>query len=402
MVDPVEIPEHESSEPASGDARTDAETKRNVAERAASKTGEERVAVKDQVRDRLLGDSFKAYKARVSETAKGLGMSDAEVEDLGVAFDELGKAMSDAMDANDGSYTKALEKIQSDGWKPTDKAHQDAMKKFLEKNTGALYDQLGKVDGGIGKTFVENMNDSGLQMMDDAPTAAKGQEVVEKVEKAVKDADEAHTDARKAFEKAQVDKEGKEAARGEKTGKSLTFDKWMKALGLLMLLGEIGYGIWALMEYCNDHSGCMEVTNDGKNPETSVKVFCKDSVTFEPQQCMCAKTSPIPTSIDTTLCGSKSDVTMIPEIDNPNCKNSGTLEVPYKYYTYRVMGPLDGIIDLGDRIIDAAAGGAGTFFKVLMKFIKGLALVLVILGLLYILFLGVRAGINHSKKKSIK
>jgi hypothetical protein len=73
-------------------------------------------------------------------------------------------------------------------------------------------------------------------------------------------------------------------------------------------------------------------------------------------------------------------------------------QTPYNYYAYRVMGPLDGLIDLGDRVID----DGGKFLDTLMKFIKSLAVVIGILGLIYIIFLIVRAGINHSKKKSIK
>ena len=142
----------------------------------------------------------------------------------------------------------------------------------------------------------------------------------------------------------------------------------------------------------------MQISNDGTNPETSIKVFCTDNVTFQPQQCMCTNPPTTITKISAELCTDTNDVTMVPEINNSKCKNNVNYQTPYTYYSYRVMGPLDGIIDLGNRIID----GGGKFLDTLMKFIKSLAVVIGILGLLYIIFLIVRAGINHSEKKSIK
>ncbi len=399
----IEPPEGEGNKPTTGDentraAETAAEEKRTAAEIEATSAQELQDAVNNQIIDGLIGDSYKANMTRAAESAKGFGMTDAEVGDLNKAFDDLGEALDEAI-KTEGGYPEALKKLQDDLWKPTDDASQAALKKFLEKNTGALYDQLGKIDPDIGKTFIKKMNDSGLTMMDDAPKdAVASQELRDKVEQAVTDAIKEHPEAESKFNEKQVDKEGAEAAKGEKTGTSLTFDKWLKALGLLMLMGEIGFGIWALLEYCNDHSGCMEVANDGQNPETSNKVFCTDNVTFQPQQCMCSNPPTALKQIVTALCSKNDDITMVPEINNPKCQNNVNYQPPYNYYAYRVMGPLDGIIDLGDRIID----DGGKFLDTLMKFIKWLALVIGILGLLYIIFLIVRAGINHSEKKSIK
>jgi len=150
-------------------------------------------------------------------------------------------------------------------------------------------------------------------------------------------------------------------------------------VSLLVALGSlsaIGYTIYGLVKYCQDHSGCMRVEGTDSGPVSS-KVLCgKD--TFKPSSCQCAPRCKDKTTQDSCDCSPPEKFGGEPP--NTTCVDTGD---NYLYYNYRVMGPLDIIPSIANDFITQTSNSLINIMKSIGKYL----LIIIAAGLvLYIIY----------------
>ena len=211
-------------------------------------------------------------------------------------------------------------------------------------------------------------------------------DVVKELDDNLKDIDKNDPEIAKEFKRFKdlLDKlNAKNIEEGKPPENKWSLKEILKCLALLIFIGGVSVGIWALVEFCNNNTGCMQVVlEDSSDEQTKTKIMCRDNTSFASQNCYCLDKPPTETiSIsDVKLC---SDSKTTPEMTHyRKCENKDTLKAPYVYYTYRVMDPITGLEnllkDFGDDI-----GGA---FDSIIKALKTVGWVILALMIAYIVF----------------
>jgi hypothetical protein len=366
-----------------------------------SRTGTlDSIGVSKLVTDSLLGAPGDVSVTKLAEDAESLGMKGSNFESLKNGLTELNQEISFQMKGIKGgpemSYNEAINKLQTEGWTPTDGGI--GIKQYIENKTSALSNMLNKLDPSVKpvESLKIQLKEKGVTSMIDPPVDPV--EFNKKIDEAVTATAEKTTKIAKYFEESQTAQEAKEISEtGKTSGKRMTYPKWLKALGMFTVMGEIGYAMWAFLEFARANSGCMMISNDGQNPETSEKVFCSGDQTYESQQCMCVKIIPSPPP-STSLCSSTTDTTRTPEINNIKCINYAELTPPYVYYSYKITTPIGGVLDIGSRIVGAAQSAASGFLTIVINYLKVAGLTVLAIGILYILYQVIKLGTRHYEK----
>jgi hypothetical protein len=344
----------------------------------------------------LEGPPGKVSVTKITDDGKSIGMGEEEVNSLKSNIEELNQKIIDTLKGGK-SISEAFEELQTERWTPSDGGA--GIKDYIEKKSIDLSNNLNKLDPSIKPVEVlkNELEKKGVTTpMNDPPENPT--EFSNNLEEAANATAEKTTKIAKYFEESQTAEEAKEISEtGKTTGKKMSYPKWLKALGMFTVMGEIGYAMWAFLEFAKANTGCMMISNDGQNPETSEKVFCSGDITYQAQQCMCVKVIPSPPP-STSLCGSSTDTTRTPEINNRKCINYADLTPPYVYYSYKVTTPIGGILDIGSRIAGAAQSAAGGFLTIITKYLKLAGLAILGAGILYILYILVKLGIRHYEK----
>jgi hypothetical protein len=406
-------PEEGNGSPAENTPGSEAEREQvtEEAENAAAKAkavGEDgdAAATAVEIDERLKPNSV--FVKTLADSAKGLGLSDAEVGKLTDGLNETLKNISDKID-KDTSYEDALEKVQNKFAKDvasviTDPDSAAAVEKFNQKNTDELYNGLKKASPEAAKAFLDKLNKTFGGKIEKLPDKMK--DFNDQLNKITGDMAKEYPKLKKMFEDSQEAGDAKDARAGKTPRARMTFDQWMKVLGLLLTLGGIAGGMWAWLEYCKNHSGCMKVHNPGgNNPQTSEKVFCSGTSTgYLVQKCKClspSAPSPPSTTCDESSCNDSTTDTPTPEMCNSTkCENWEDLsKTPYLYYAYKVMGPIDGALDIGSRVVDLGTGAFGKIMGIILNVLKVVGLMILGLGVLYLIFIITKAVIKHVKNK---
>jgi hypothetical protein len=141
------------------------------------------------------------------------------------------------------------------------------------------------------------------------------------------------------------------------------------------MAGGGAFGIFALIEFCENHSGCMEIINHGDG-ESQTKIMCTTDYTFPPQLCSCPQGPPFTTqsaSPSTSSCTPHGNETAVtPVVGNIKDKDEcvGDMisgKTPYLYYTYRIMTPIGALLNIGGQVGSGVKGFFDHFLKLLPK-----------------------------------
>lgn len=169
---------------------------------------------------------------------------------------------------------------------------------------------------------------------------------------------------------------------GEVKQKGKYSNLWM-FLKLLAVIGGTLAAYLALQGYCNAHSGCLAIEYDGENV-TNKKIFCdgnmvhgskaNNELSYTSEQCYCSQLSKREDATKDVGCGygtgdnviyftpdnSGFDGTIPCDPKNGVPTSTGT----YRYYSYQKMNLLDGVLDIGGKVI----GGGESLLKLIFTY----------------------------------
>ena len=209
----------------------------------------------------------------------------------------------------------------------------------------------------------------------------------------------------------------KDAEDGKKSGKKSKLSDLVKILGILSVLGASITALVLLIIYTNDHSGCLKIhAGSDTSFVQNFKVYCKSGltgsdneagaqVTFLPSQCLCQaadntkKTASAKTGCncgeDASSCSENTAADFSDQIGPCDPVNGGLSGNPtsFTYYSYTVMSPLDGALN----ILSKGVNLADSLWTKILKFIIGLAIVIGSLAGVYIIYLIIKHFLNKSK-----
>lgn len=174
---------------------------------------------------------------------------------------------------------------------------------------------------------------------------------------------------------------------GEVKQKGKYSNLWM-FLKLLAVIGGTLAAYLALQGYCNAHSGCLAIVYDGNNV-TNNKIFCNgdmvdgsqanNELSYTSEQCYCSRLSSRAEPSKSNGCGYGTGDNVI-YFTPDNSGFNGTIPcnpkdgVPtstgtYRYYSYQKMSLLDGVLDIGGKVLDGGESLLKMIFKYAMYFL---------------------------------
>ena len=174
---------------------------------------------------------------------------------------------------------------------------------------------------------------------------------------------------------------------GEVKQKGKYSNLWM-FLKLLAVIGGTLAAYLALQGYCNAHSGCLAIEYDGNNV-TNNKIFChgdmvssseaNNELSYTSEQCYCSQLSSHVEPTKDNGCGygtGNNAIYFTPDnsgfkgviLCNPK-DGVPTSTGTYRYYSYQKMSLLDGVLDIGGKVLDGGESLLKMIFKYAMYFL---------------------------------
>jgi len=310
-----------------------------------------------------------------------------EVPDLILdLFDELSNEYEKNKNANDSFETVMDNTLKNGETKYTEKQKQ-AMSEFLEKVRQEGSKNLEKVAPKTLEKAKKALKDILDKRSEDKITNKNIKDVMKDFDSWLDDNMENTSDSDIAneiekFKKKLDDLNTKRIQEGKPPERKWSLKDLVKLLSILSFLSMIGVGIWALLGFCNNNTGCMQVSLTSENAEqTSEKILCSGTISYASQNCYCLTKPPTTTKDITDVSMCKDSITT-PEYNNPHCLNNESLQDKYVYYTYRVMDPITG---LGTILKDIGAA-AGSAFDKIIKVLKTVGWIILALMIAYIVF----------------
>lgn len=199
---------------------------------------------------------------------------------------------------------------------------------------------------------------------------------------------------------------------GEVKQKGKYSNLWM-FLKLLAVIGGTLAAYLALQGYCNAHSGCLAIEYDGNNV-TNNKIFChgnmvdsskeNNKLSYTSEQCYCSRLSSHVEATKDNGCGyGTGDNVIYFTPDNSGfsgiipCKPADgvpTSTGTYRYYSYQKMSLLDGVLDIGGKVLD----GGENLLKMIFKY--GMYFLGAVLGFYILYFIFKRFSEGEEKSSS--
>ena len=209
-----------------------------------------------------------------------------------------------------------------------------------------------------------------------------------------------------AFKKNAEAADNKAAEAGEKVKvKKSTSERLADIFKYLLALSAIAYSIFALQTYMQQNSGCFYFyTSKGGDNIQKTKKDCADGISENGETCVCSKTSKDNTELNVITPNGKepseSTCSSIPidQIKNQLlCTNASDLtQDTYAYYSFQLVGPLDGLGQMANEISHLIPTPEGLFKTIL----KWLVIIVISIVIIMILWFGGRAIIHHMNKKT--
>ena len=188
----------------------------------------------------------------------------------------------------------------------------------------------------------------------------------------------------------------------EGSEKSKSNYKVLLAIIFLLEFGSaFGYLIYLLQTYSGAHTGCMKFKYNSSTDSYvySTKIFCDNSkTTFPPLMCYCAEDD---SHKHTPTCGDTSAYEPAPNqtIGFPPCKGGETSVDNYLYYSYQVMDPASGALDIAQKAAGVVDKGLGDLIKMI---IHAAIIIGIILGVLLVLWIIYKVVANRKPAETLK
>lgn len=388
-VDPVE-PTSEAEE-----ARNKAETEQieNMTKQTAA-SGRIGVMV-DFLKNLLIGDTSKAQLKDIEMS--NLTSSSAEAaEGLGNMLDALFESLNKNPNYDEGinNFIEKMKTTSDDVFK----GKGEAVLKWVKTQAGA---GLGNIErGGFGDIIKELNNtlnkNGGMNEHADISDGLKQKDnqlkaVNDRLDELSNDQSELGDNFKKLVKNMKETQNKNDIEKAEK-GEPVSSKKWsakeyLALAAMLLTFTEITVSIIFVLEFCADNSGCFYVVGKKDEAETTKKIICVSPDTdWGPVNCVCSPSpnnkkedlKPNPTTDTKKECtdGKLLVDAVIPQGHN-QCSGDIT-ETDYTYYTYKVMTPLDAVINLGQKILPNP-GKWGDEFLNILKWVGIFACIIVVL-----------------------
>lgn len=227
---------------------------------------------------------------------------------------------------------------------------------------------------------------------------------------------------KKVEEKYQTDEQTNNPGKALKGNQKLGY--FIKFFALLEILGAGIFAWWLIKQYCDNHTGCLQIQyrvgqsyiqNNKKYCElnTIPKGYSKTS-TYCPELCFCSQFTSLsegPNTKDNCTIVTNSDKNKFtPDNkkylgtpctpangDMTNIPNDGSK--PFLYYSYVVMTPFDGLIDIADK----GSSIAKNFFKDLINIIIHAVIIIgIVIGILLVLYIVYKLVSNRKSPETLK
>jgi hypothetical protein len=413
-TNPIENnPESAAAEAAAREAEDEnsRNTKQKTAENAIQTSIDEAKNALDPTQPR-----FKTQKSAVNDGLKKLKIDTDTIQKFNDGIEAMNNKIIDIMNTNKITYHEALSRMSADLVDAGDAAKSESISPTnLEIITGVKAEQ--------GDAIAEVMRKQGAQLLSniDSPELTKqirklmaeswgpkgkpkaperintnNAEIARKQTDAAGEINDPN--ATEAIERNQTKAGGQEASEG-RTPSDWTAKDILKAIFILIMAGGASFGLWSLIEFCKNHSGCMLIVNETGDSESQTKIICglntsNATTTYPPQLCRCPEGPPFsPPSAppSTPACvapGNQQDTTPLVGNVKGQVECVGDImtgKAPYKYYTYRVMTPFGALLNIGSQIGSGVEGFFDNFLKLLPQILMwagigvgGIILILII------------------------
>lgn len=417
-TNPIENnPESEAAEAAAREAED--ENSRNTEQKSADKIRQANI---DEAKKALdpKQPRFKTQKSAVNDGLTKLKIDTDTIQKFNDGIEAMNNKIIENMDTNNITnnitYHEALSRMSEDLVKAGDAAGTESISSTeLERITGVKAEQ--------GDAIAEVMRKQGAQVLSniDSPELTnqisklmaeswgpKGEpKAPEKINKNNADIARRQTDAageindpkaEETIKRNQTEAGGKEASEG-RTPSDWSVKDMLKGIFLLIMAGGAAFGLWSLIEFCKNHSGCMLIVNETGDSESQTKIICglnklNATTTYPPQLCRCPEGPPFsppsaPPSAPACVAPDNQQATT-PLVGNVKGQvecvgDIMTGKAPYKYYTYRVMTPFGALLNIGSQVTGGVEGFFDHFLKLLPQILMwagigvgGIILILII------------------------
>lgn len=346
----------------------------------------------DFLKNLFEGDTSKAQLKDIEMS--NLTSSSAEAaEGLGNMLETLVKSLGNNPDYNDGinNFIEKMTKSSDDVFK----GKGEAVLKWVKTQAGA---GLGNIEragfGDIIKELNNTLNKNG-GMNEHADISDASEQKNNQVKALNNRIDELTNeqselgDKFRELEKNMKETQNKNDIEKAEKGEPVSSKKWstkeyLALAAMLLTFTEITVSMIFVLEFCAANSGCFYVVGKKDEAETTKKIICVSPDTdWGPVNCVCSPSpnkdlKPNPTTDTKKECtdGKLLVDAVIPQSHN-QCSGDIT-ETDYTYYTYKVMTPLDALINLGQKILPDP-GKWGDEFLNILKWVGIFACIIVVL-----------------------
>jgi len=196
------------------------------------------------------------------------------------------------------------------------------------------------------------------------------------------------------------------------------------------VVGEIVAAMYLLTQYCNNHTGCLRIEygGTGSGYTTNNKAYCSSlqlplgstgKYTYAPELCYCATshsaTKSSQADTDDSCMGLKKsgdEYTYFPDnskdfdeskqiLCNPSDGDVSKIKSgdSYMYYSYIVMTPFDGVLNIAHKGLDL---GSDLLQKIIKMILHVVIVLAIVGGILLVLFIIYKVVENRGNNKAIK
>ena len=399
MAEPVIEPENlpdvdpEGLTPEAEEARNKAKTEqidKMVEQKVASGRGS---VFLDFLKNLFVGDTSKAQLKDIEMS--NLTSSSAEAaEGLGNMLEALFESLGTNPDYNDGinNFIEKMKMPSNDVFK----GKGEAVLKWVKTQAGA---GLGTIERGGFADIIKELNNTltkngGMNEHADISDALKQKDnqikaLNDRIEELTNEQSELgdkFRELQKNMKETQNKNDIEKAEKGEPvSSKKWTATEYLALAAMLLTFTEITACAIFILEWCADNSGCFYVVGKKDEAETTKKILCVSPDTdWGPVNCVCSPSPNKDHFNDNPTQKTKKECTdgkllvdsVVPQSHN-QCSGDIT-ETDYTYYTYKVMTPLDAILNLGQKILPNP-GKWGDEFLNILKWVGIFACIIVVL-----------------------
>lgn len=363
-IDPEDVPDNPVTPNTAADSAEANTAADNTVQDAKTET-ETTAAVADSV-----SSVSKAVRQGFKDSLTNLGLDDTTNAKVQEAFDDLDSELIKQINTAKGDITTAWDNVNIYSLaKDTDiKGNGEALKKALNKIGSSMYKSLSSANSEAMSKFISDLNkDMGKQTGEISDTD------LSKLNKRIGELTSENSELREQIEKSQTAQDGKVAEKGQTPGNRISVDQIIKIMSMLLMVGGTVAAYFVIKNYCQEHSGCILYHDDGVNPMTNNKQYCVGTMGWSPQACICDDTTPSDTGrpkLSSDYCsGQSKDGKKTPEdFDGGTlCNNWQTKLAPYDYYSYVIMSPIDGLLNVVYKVGDMGIKDFGQIVEILKK-----------------------------------